>query len=223
MEPKLPEVIDQIFEEKISKEKDLLGFYASGHPLDQEREVIESITTVSLGDTSELIDQDSVRIGGVVTDVRRQLTRKGKPMATVTFEDYTGSSEILVFADVLENYARSLLKDAKLVIVARVTRREEEEPKFIAEEIYTIEEAKARFARKLLIHLAPQPNLERTLNALEDLFAHHNGDVEILFRVEQNGQDRFIRSRRYRLKTSLEVLTQVRRMIGDKNVECLWQ
>ncbi|MBL0060946.1 MAG: DNA polymerase III subunit alpha [bacterium] len=223
MEPKLPEVIDQVFEEKISKEKDLLGFYASGHPLDQEREVIESITTVSLGDTSELIDQDSVRIGGVVTDVRRQLTRKGKPMATVTFEDYTGSSEILVFADVLENYARSLQKDAKLVIVARVTRREEEEPKFIAEEIYTIEEAKARFARKLLIHLAPQPNLERTLNALEDLFAHHNGDVEILFRVEQNGQDRFIRSRRYRLKTSLDVLTQVRRMLGEKNVECLWQ
>lgn len=223
MEPKLSEVMDQPFEEKLAREKELLGFYASGHPLAQEREVIESITNAHLGDTSELADQDSVRLGGVVTDIRRQVTRKGKPMATLTFEDFTGSSEILVFSDVLENYIHLMQKDAKLIVMARVSRREEEEPKFIAEEIFTIEEAKARFAKRLLIHLAPKPNMENTLNALEDLFAHHTGDVEILFRVQQDGQSRYIRSRRYRLKTSLDVLKQVGRMIGEKNVECLWQ
>lgn len=223
LEPRLPDVSDQNFEEKIAREKELLGFYASGHPLDKERAIIESITTASLGDTSELADQDSVRLGGVVTDIRRQVTRKGKPMATMTFEDYTGSAEILVFADVLENFGHNVRKDAKLVIVARVSRREDEEPKFIAEEIYAIDEAKVRFARKLLIHVAAQPNLERTLNALEDLFAHHNGDVEILFRIEQDGQEKFIRSRRYRLKTSVQVLNQMRSIVGEKNVECLWQ
>ncbi len=223
LEPKLPDVHDQSFEEKISREKDLLGFYASGHPLDQEKEIIEIITNAALGDTSELADQDTVRLGGVVTDIRRQVTRKGKPMATMTFEDYTGSAEILVFADALENYLHLIKKDAKLIVVARVTRREDEEPKFIAEEVFTIEEAKASFTRKLLIHLAPQPGLENTLNALEDLFAHHNGNVEILFKVQQDGEDRYIRSRRYRLKTSLDVLSQVRSVIGEKNVECLWQ
>jgi hypothetical protein len=62
-----------------------------------------------------------------------------------------------------------------------------------------------------------------TLNALEDLFVHHNGDVEILFKVEQGGEERLIRSRRYRLKTSLDVLTRVRKVIGESNVECLWR
>ncbi len=223
LEPQLPEVMDQSFDEKIAREKELLGFYATGHPLDMERDVIASITTAALGDTAELADQDSVRLGGVVTDIRRQVTRKGKPMATVIFEDYTGSAEILVFSDVLENYLPILQKDARLIIVARVTRREDEEPKFIAEEIYSIEEAKARFIKRLLLHLAPRPDLETTLNALEDLFASHSGDVEILFKVEQNGQNRFIRSRRYRLKTSLAVINQMRKVIGEQNVECLWQ
>ncbi|MCB1059248.1 MAG: DNA polymerase III subunit alpha [Calditrichaeota bacterium] len=223
LEPKLPEIPDQSYEEKISREKELLGFYASGHPLDQEREVIESITNASLGDTSELIDQETVRLGGVVTDIRRQVTRKGKPMATATFEDFSGSAEILVFTDALESYIHLLQKDAKLIAVARVTRREDEEPKFIAEEFMTIDEAKAKFAKRLLIHVAPGPNIENTLNALEDLFVHHNGDVEILFSVEQNGEERLIRSRRYRLKTSLDVLSRVRKVIGETNVECLWR
>ncbi|MBK6766286.1 MAG: DNA polymerase III subunit alpha [bacterium] len=223
MEPKLPELMDQPLVEKLGRERELLGFYASGHPLSNERQTVESITTAQLGDTSELSDQDSVRLGGVVTDIRRQVTRKGKPMATLTFEDFTGSAEILVFADALESYIHLLQKDAKLIVLARVSRREEEEPKFIAEEIYTVDEAKARFAKRLLIHLAPRPNIDITLNALEDLFASHTGDVEILFRVEQNGEQRFIRSRRYRLKTSLDVLKQVGNMIGEANVECLWQ
>lgn len=223
LEPALPEVPDQSFQEKIGKEKELLGFYASGHPLDQEREVIDRIITASLGDTSELSDSDSVRLGGVITDVRRLVTRKGKPMATLGFEDFTGSAEILVFTDVLENYMHILQKDAKLIVVARVSKRDEEdEPKFIAEEFYSIEEAKARFAKRLVLHLAPQSNLEVTLNALEDLFSQHNGDVEIFFRIEQDGEDRYIRSRRYRLKTSLDVLTRVRSVIGENNVECLW-
>ncbi|MCB9366094.1 MAG: DNA polymerase III subunit alpha [Calditrichaeota bacterium] len=223
MEPTLPEVNDQSFEEKIGREKELLGYYASGHPLDQERETIERIVTLTLGDTSEAADQDSVRLCGVITDIRRLVTRKGKPMATLTFEDFSGSGEILVFTDVLESYIHLLQKDAKVVIVARVSRRDEEEdPKFIAEEFYTIDEAKARFTKRLLLHIVPQPNLEITLNTLEDLFAQHNGDVEILFKVARDGEERFIRSRRYRLKTSLDVLNQVREVVGEQNVECLW-
>jgi DNA polymerase-3 subunit alpha len=140
-------------------------------------------------------------------------------MATVTLEDLTGSSEILVFADVLEKYLHLIVKEAKIVVAARVSRREEEEPKFIAVEIHTIEEARAAFAKSLWISLTESRINDDTLDTLEDIFASHTGNVPIYFKVKDGDQTRVLRSRRYRLNTSLEVLKQVQDMLGVEQVK----
>ena len=204
---------------KLTTEKELIGFYVSGHPLDAVRNQIEKLTTAKLGDTSELTDQQLVRVAGVVTQMQRRVTRKGKPMALITLEDLTGSSEVLVFADVREKYSALISKDAKLVIGARVSRREEEDPKFIATEIFTIEEARAAYAKSLWISLNQEIVGETTLDALEDIFSSHTGNVPIYFRVQDGEQVRTMRSRRYRLNTSVEVLRQVQDMLGRERVK----
>lgn len=218
-EPEMPKVPTLPSDLKLSTEKQLLGFYVSGHPLDSVRDVIEKLTTASLGDTSELTDQQLVRIAGVITQVRKQTTRKGKPMATMTLEDLTGSSEILVFNDVLEKYMHLIVKEEKVVVAARVSRREEEEPKFIAVEIHTIDEAKAAFAKSLWISINDSGINSDTLDALEDIFMSHSGNVPIYFKVQDGDQTRVLRSRRYRLNTSLEVLKQVQDMLGSEQVK----
>jgi DNA polymerase-3 subunit alpha len=217
-EPELPDVPPLAMELKLTTEKLLLGFYISGHPLDSVSEEIEKLANVHLGDTSELIDQQLVRIAGVITQVRKQVTRKGKPMATISLEDLTGTSEILVFTDVLEKYSRLIVKESKIVISARVTKREEEEPKFIAVELYTIEEAKSAFAKSLWISLNDKINGD-TLDALENIFASHSGNVPIYFKVDDGGETKVLRSRRYRLNTSPEVLKQVQDMLGRDRVK----
>jgi DNA polymerase-3 subunit alpha len=164
-----------------------------------------------------------VRIAGVVTDIRRNVTRRSnRAMAVLTLEDFTGNGEIVVFPDVLEANIEKIKKDAKLVITARVSRREDENPKFLAEEVFTVEDAKARFAKMLLIDIEPCFCGPTTLHALEDIFAQHNGDVEVLFRLKENGEEKYVRSRRYKLSTSQDVLRQIRGMLGDGNVTCLW-
>jgi DNA polymerase-3 subunit alpha len=140
-------------------------------------------------------------------------------MATVTLEDLTGSAEILIFADVLERSAPLLRGTRPLVIAARVSRREEEEPKFIATEIHTIEEAQAAFAKELWITLKDTAVNESTLEALEDIFMNHTGNVPIYFKVHDGDHARVIRSRRYRLNTSPDVLRQVQNMLGDERVK----
>jgi DNA polymerase-3 subunit alpha len=190
----------------------------SGHPLDDVRDEIEHLATASLGDTSELGDQQNVRLAGVVTDVRRSQTKKGKAMASVTLEDFTGSGEILLFSDVLEQYAPMLRKEAKLVFHTRVSAREDEDPKFIAQEVYTVEQAQAQYARSLWLTLNHSSLTESTLDALEELFLKHSGDVPVIFKVQQDGQTRLVESRRYRLKTSLDVLKQVQDMLGVSEV-----
>ncbi len=202
-EPELPNIPPYSSDQALSLEKELIGFYVSGHPLDDVRGDIEQLATASLGETSDLTDQQMVRLAGVITEIRRSTTRKGKAMASVTLEDFLGSGELLVFGDVLETYGHKLKKEAKLVFHTRVSCREEEDPKFITQDIYTIEEAKAEFARSLWLTLSESSLTESTLDALEDLFLRHSGNVPVYFKVQQAGSERIIQSRRYRLEDFL--------------------
>jgi DNA polymerase-3 subunit alpha len=218
-EPSLPDIPPYSGDQKLSLEKELIGFYVSGHPLDALRGDVEQLATASLGDTSDLGDQQMVRLAGVVTEIRRTTTRKGKAMATVTLEDFTGSGELLVFGDVLENFGHVLRKEAKLVFHTKVSCREDEEPKFITQEIYSIEEARAEFARSLWLTLNEGSLTETTMDALEDLFLKHSGNVPVFFKVQQKGETKIVQSRRYRLKTSLNVLREVESMLGQSQVK----
>jgi len=218
-EPQLADVPPYSADQQLGLEKELLGFYVSGHPLDEDRKQVEQIATCSLGDTSELTDQQTARLVGVITDVRRQQTRRGKTMAMVSIEDFTGSGELLVFGDLLEAQGTLLRKEAKLVFNTRVSCREDEEPKFIVQGVYTLEEARAEFASSLWLTVGEPGLSAATLDALEDLFAKHTGSVPVYFKIKEGGQERVMQSRRYRLKTSPEVVKQVRDMIGNSQVK----
>ena len=218
-EPGLPDIPPYAPDQSLSLEKELLGFYLSGHPLDSVRGDVERLAEARLGETSELQDLQTVRLAGVVTDVRRSQTRKGKAMASIVLEDFTGSAELLVFGETLDVCAPLLRKEAALVVNTKVSCREDEDPKFIAQQVYTLEEAKAEFARSMWLTLNESSLNESTLDALEDLFLKHSGNVPIYFKVIQNGQPRVVQSRRYRLKTSLDVLRQVQEMLGQAQVK----
>ncbi|MBU0508377.1 DNA polymerase III subunit alpha [bacterium] len=218
-EPQLSDVPRYSPDQQLSLEKDLLGFYVSGHPLDDIREQVAHLASVSLDDTSELTDGQVVRLVGVVTDVRRSQTRRGKTMASVSIEDLDGCAELLIFGDIVEAQGLLLRKEAKLVFNARVSYREDEEPKFIVQGIYTLDEAKAEFASSLWLTVAEPGLSESTLDALEDLFAKHSGSVPVFFKIVEQGHNRIMQSRRYRLKTSPEVVRQVKEMLGDTCVK----
>ncbi len=221
-EPDLPNVPEYPMEQKLALEKELLGFYVSGHPLDDYRADIEQIQATPMGETSELKDQSTVRLAGIVTDIRRQMTKKGKAMATITLEDFTGAGEILIFSDTIDAAAEKLRKEARLVVNARVTVREDEDPKFVAQDLYTIEEARAQFARSMWVSLPARVLTDETINALEDIFMKHSGNVPIYFKVDQDGQERIVQSQRYRLKTSAEVWKQFKKMFGNTDVKVEW-
>jgi len=221
--PELPSAPQYPPEQKLTLEKELLGFYVSGHPLDNIREQVELMAATPLGDTSELTDQQTVRLAGVVTDIRRQLTKKGTAMATITIEDFTGAGEVLVFSPVIDKAAGKLLKEAKLVVNARVTVREDEDPKFVALDVFTIDEAKAEYARSMWVSLPANLLTDDTLSALEDIFMKHSGNVPIYFRILDDGQEHIVQARRFGLKTSPEVFHQFEQMFGNSDVKVEWR
>lgn len=220
LNPELPDVPPYDHELILKREKELLGYYVSGHPLDAFRQDFESLIQTTLGEKSELQDSDTVRVGGVITAVKRVITKRGNPMATVTLEDFTGSGDVLVFGEALEEASPLLAKEQSVIVLARVSAQEDKDPKFIAQEVYTLDQARIRFARGLFITMSADCVNEDTLNSLEDLFLEHSGDVQLYFRIAvPDGKSYLLRSRRYRLKTSEEVIRRMQEVIGTGEIQ----
>ena len=129
LESALPEVDEFRKEDLLAFEKETVGVYLSGHPLDDVRELWEKTVTAKTIDfladdesgRAALTDRQQVIIGGVLTNVTTKITRNNDTMAFLTLEDLVGTVEVLLFPKAYERYRELLIPDAKLFLSGRVT------------------------------------------------------------------------------------------------------
>jgi len=135
----------------LAMEKDMLGLYISGHPLDEYADIIKSVVTVysydfelneqGTANESRLADEQVVRIAGIVTDIKTISTKNNRIMAFVNVEDLYGQMEVIVFPNIFEQYANLLADDSQIIVEGRISVKEEEQPKIIADRIMALEDA----------------------------------------------------------------------------------
>ena len=149
MQITLPDIPDCPAKVKLQMEKEASGVYMTGHPLDDYRDVLEgmSMTAAQLSsDDDEMsgeaqhLDGMFVDMGGILTEVKGKATKKGDYMAFVTLEDLTGQVECLVFPRVFERYQQLIREDEAVVISGKISVREEEAPKLLAERVIRLGE-----------------------------------------------------------------------------------
>ena len=126
-------------------EKEMLGLYISGHPLDEFQDQIKEQVTVFSYDfevpeeegsgQSRLSDGQFVRIAGIVSEIKTISTKSNKMMAFVTLEDLYGQMEVIVFPNIYEQNARLLSNDSQLLVEGHISVKEEEQPKILANKI----------------------------------------------------------------------------------------
>ncbi len=147
-EIKLPDVGEYSKEMKLSFEKEVLGIYVSGHPLEEYQDIwhkhITNTTTDFLLDeeTDATIVKDgaTVTLGGIIADKRLKYTKSEKVMAFLQLEDLLGSVEVIVFPRDYERNADKLIEDRKVFIQGRVSAEEEKDAKLICEKITAFDE-----------------------------------------------------------------------------------
>ncbi len=152
----LPPMEDCPTRVRLQMEKDATGVYMTGHPLDDYREKLGELdfTTADLesqadqADGGMNLDGTHVELGGILTEVKGKATKKGDYMAFVTLEDMTGQIECLVFPRVFEKYQPLLQMDSIVVVSGRISAREEESPKLLAETITPLTEWKKTGGRR---------------------------------------------------------------------------
>ena len=220
--PALPSVSEWSESERLQREKELLGFYISGHPLEPFRTECELFTSHSVAQLGQWTP-GSVTIGVVVSAIKRQVSkRSGAEFARLTVEDFTGSSEVLVFQEAWSLIADQVRPDIPLLLKGGYSRRDQdvESPTFIVESVKRFAEVRASGAVAVAIDLSRGSDLAPSV--MEDVrltLESHHGSAPIELRWEDGGGTpvRF-RSRTLTVAASPVVLSDLRALLGADRV-----
>ena len=166
--------------EKLGYEKDLLGFYVTGHPLDPYREIIEGGKYLAVSDLTDQEDKAAVKIAGSISAFDKKHTRKdGKPFAILTVEDFTGSVEVMVWNEVFTKAAKEIEK-GKIVTIAGKMDKRDEGIRVVANEIGPI--ARRKTVNGLTIDIPMEKADERRLIAIRELVQQFPGMQPLFLR-----------------------------------------
>jgi DNA polymerase-3 subunit alpha len=140
----LPDLPEWTEKEKLAYEKETVGFYITGHPLDNYRREIREVADTDIGGLAEWGDNQPVRVGGLVRECKEHRSKKGERMAFVILEDTAAAVEVVIFP---EAFARSshLLVGVEPLIVLGTLKKEERGVKIIAESVDSLPEARSKY------------------------------------------------------------------------------
>ena len=198
--PELPPAPAWTARERSAKEKEVLGFYFSEHPLEPLRRELERLATHAVGDLAQQPHGTEVRIGGVLGELRGINTRSGKLMAAAMLEDLTGRIECTLFPDLYEQVRPWLVEDEIVVISGRVEIREDRGARLVLTEVRRLDDARAVWSPTLHIEVAAENLSVGWLEEVDEVLSAHPGDSEVyLHLVLPNRERKTRRSRRYRV------------------------
>ena len=184
---RFPEVGEYSKEVKLGFEKEVLGIYLSGHPLeDYEQRWRKSITAVT---TDFLIEEESgetkvkdnqiVIVGGMITGKTIKYTKTNQTMAFLTVEDLLGTVEVIVFPRDYEKYHNLLNEDEKVFVRGRVSVEEDKDGKLICERIYSFDEAK----RELWLQFGTKEEFAKKEQSLYSLLHDSDGKDDVVIYI----------------------------------------
>jgi DNA polymerase-3 subunit alpha len=179
-------VEDWPYAERLAHEKELLGYYVSGHPLDPYREKWQKCVSVNLANTAGVSLERSYQLVGILKGVRLIYTKNGKPMAFATLEDFNGSIEIVFFEEPCTTYRDSLIDDTVVGLVGSLDMRNEK-LQFVVEEVRDIAELEERDAAEVHIRLTPDGNGAEELYQLRAFLFERSGTSPVYLHIGCNG------------------------------------
>ncbi len=221
----LPEVAAWSEAERLAREKELVGFFISGHPLARFRSEVELFgtrTTATLGQWSE----QPVTIGAVVTGIRRQISKKtGKEYARLILEDFHGTAEAIVFPDAWATLNQTVAVDACLLLTGGYSERDrgEDRAPFVVEGARRLEELRQSGAVAVALRWGrPAAPLGDDLGSIATICAAHPGPAAVYIEwSDGNGESVRLRARALRVSPTEELIQELRGLLGGERVRLI--
>ncbi|MBV9879898.1 MAG: DNA polymerase III subunit alpha [Gemmatirosa sp.] len=209
--------------DRLTREKEILGFYVSGHPLEPFRAEAEIFGTHKLADLGAWTPEP-MTLACVVTAIKRQISkRSGAEFARLTLEDFSGSSEVLVFPEAWSALADQVRTDVPVLVEGGYSRRDQgaESPTFIVEKVTRLAEKRVGGQVAIAIELAPgtglEPGVMRDVRAACDAYPG-SAPLELRWRDGRGDANARFRSRTVSVAPSNAVLSELRALLGEDRV-----
>jgi len=222
-EPSPPDIPEWDFEQRLASEKETLGYYVSGHPLDRFAEEVERFSKKNIAELKSEGRSTECRLAGIVTDFRTRRTKKGDLMALFTLEDLTGAVETVVFPNSYPKFEPYMSADFPILVSGRFETEDEKSCKLIASEMQPLSGISERSAKTLRIcacitNLSPD-TATNLLRLLESNRGETGVEVEIYnppdFRVNIQSAD-FVK-----VKSSPELIRRIEVLCGPGSVNVI--
>ena len=221
-EIKLPNVEEYDKEVLLGFEKEVLGIYISGHPLEEYMERLKKNTNAVTTDfvldeetgTLKVSDGAKVRIGGMITDKVIKYTKSNKAMAFITLEDLVGTVEIIIFPKDYERYAKYLENDARVFVEGLVTAEEDRNGKLICEKIISFDEVK----QELWLQFPSKSDFEEKEGTLYGKMMDADGSEHVVIYLAAEKQMKRLPENR-NVAITKELLEELGNFLGKDNVK----
>lgn len=208
--------------ELLRNEKDALGVYLSGHPLDSDRALLKQLCSRRARDFSleaieeekNLVDDEHCTVGGMITGINRRITKKNDMMAFLTLEDNTGSMEVVVFPKTYELTEELIQEDRKVFVYGRVQMSDEANGKLIAEKIIAFE----NLPKEIWLQFSDkEAYLEKEKEVLECLSQEGGESTVAIYLRKEKAIKRL--GKLYAVQSSQELLENLAKIVGPENVK----
>jgi DNA polymerase-3 subunit alpha len=221
-EPPLPNIPEWHHRQKLAIEKEALGFYFSGHPLDSYEKEIKSFAIVDTASLTEKTEGIQVMLCGLNADLKEITTKKGDRMAFLTLEDRQGTVEVVIFADIYKDSLHLLEVDEPLLIVGTL-QQEDKGAKVIAQRFLTLLEAKEHFTQAIQVKLPVDKVTKDNLEDLRAILERHKGDCKAYIHLcsDEKCETVIKLSDKFRVKPHRNMIEEVNRYFGTDVVSAV--
>ncbi|WP_372847339.1 DNA polymerase III subunit alpha, partial [Pontiella sp.] len=181
----LPDVKPWSESDMLAAEKELIGFFISGHPLARHEWELEKFALKRIKDIQQLSAGERTRVGGMVTEMRKLYTKKEqKPMATFRIEGLEGAIGAIIFPGAFEQYGHLLVDDATAMFGGIMMEEDSGDLKFQVMEIFPLEQAAGMFCDRVSIHLPEMGVNDQVMALLKDAVLEHRGSTPLTLCIE---------------------------------------
>ncbi|MFA9558728.1 DNA polymerase III subunit alpha [Evansella sp. AB-rgal1] len=206
--------------DQLNFEKQVLGFYASGHPVEMDLPVISKYNRSPIQDLKEKSNNDRVRVAGMVEETRVIQTKKKQQMAFVKISDETGELDITVFPDQYESYRLKLQKGELLFIEGKIQEHKGDK-KLVLDKCALISSLKQKQAEaqqpKLYVKISFVHEKQGALEELKILLEEDPGEIPVILVYERTNQAKYL-SEMWNVSGSDRLLLKLKALLGKKNV-----
>ena len=215
-EPKLPEISPWEAKHRLAKEREVLGFYLTDHPLRKYEIEYRSFATVHLGETETYNYTESVRACGVVTEVRTKIDKRGNQMVFFKLDDFSGSCECLMFSKVYKTCEDLIIPESTILVAGRL-ESSGDAVKLHVDEALSLDDVKQKLTKRIGLIVDNSIHDSSKISEIKKLMEEYEGSMPVLVCLREEGINREFHIN-YKIAFNSEFIPKIKKLLGEESV-----